>query len=311
MSSMRYFNTHGPVNENEHYVVSRKELVTDLVAQISQGKYFTIFAPRQMGKTTLLRSLRDLLQEQPEFIPVTLSFQRFEDWAVDEFMAEFGRLLARRIMTGVRNKFPTEVDAVMAVAASHPPQSFAGFWIFFDELHEQIPDAKVVLIVDEFDGTPTEALSPLLQTWRDMYLDSEPPRSLHSVVLIGIQNVATLNLGRSSPFNIANQLALPNFTRKQVHELLRQYTDETGQSFGPGVIDEIYRLATGNPFLVNRLAAILTEDIATDRLQPIDDAALNAARQKLIVETNYNFETIKRHASHHQEAVLNILFGAS
>ncbi len=59
---MRYFNTHGPVNETEHYVVARHALVTDLAAQISQGKYFTIFAPRQKGKTTLLQRLRDVLR---------------------------------------------------------------------------------------------------------------------------------------------------------------------------------------------------------------------------------------------------------
>jgi len=33
---MRYFNTHGPVNEIEHYVVTRSELISDLVAQTSK-----------------------------------------------------------------------------------------------------------------------------------------------------------------------------------------------------------------------------------------------------------------------------------
>ena len=34
---MRYFNTHGPVNETEHYVVPRKELVTEIAAKIEEG----------------------------------------------------------------------------------------------------------------------------------------------------------------------------------------------------------------------------------------------------------------------------------
>jgi len=54
---MRYFNTLGPVNQTEHYVVSRRELITDLVMQIERGTYFTLYAPRQMGKTTLMRDL--------------------------------------------------------------------------------------------------------------------------------------------------------------------------------------------------------------------------------------------------------------
>jgi predicted AAA+ superfamily ATPase len=51
---MRYFNTYGPVNVQEHFVVPRDALVTDRVAQIEQDSYFTVYAPRQMGKTTLI-----------------------------------------------------------------------------------------------------------------------------------------------------------------------------------------------------------------------------------------------------------------
>ncbi len=97
----------------------------------------------------------------------------------------------------------------------------------------------------------------------------------------------------------------------QVDVLLNQYADETGQEFSASVVDEMYRLTAGHPFLVNRLAAILTEDVATDRTQPISVTNLATARQKLITETNYNFETIRHYASDHKEVVLNILFGTS
>jgi len=36
---MRYFNTYGPVNETQHYIVSRSELLATLVTQIKQGSY--------------------------------------------------------------------------------------------------------------------------------------------------------------------------------------------------------------------------------------------------------------------------------
>ena len=58
---MRYFNTHGPVNASTHFVVPRTALVNHLVEEIDAGHYFTIYAPRQMGKTTLLYSLVDRL----------------------------------------------------------------------------------------------------------------------------------------------------------------------------------------------------------------------------------------------------------
>ncbi len=54
---MRYFNTHGPVNIDEHFVVARRALLRELLEQVEAGKYFTIYAPRQVDKTTLLEQM--------------------------------------------------------------------------------------------------------------------------------------------------------------------------------------------------------------------------------------------------------------
>ena len=90
---MRYFNTHGPVEIEEHYVVSRQWLVDQLSGQIDQGKYFTIFAPRQMGKTTLLEKLDDMLTKHHDYVPITLSFEEFERESANNFMEEFAELV--------------------------------------------------------------------------------------------------------------------------------------------------------------------------------------------------------------------------
>jgi hypothetical protein len=71
---------------------------------------------------------------------------------------------------------------------------------------------------------------------------------------------ALLNYDRSiSPFNIQDEFALPNFSRSQVQKLLAQYTDEVGQAFAPEVINNLHKQTAGQPFLVNRLAQILTD----------------------------------------------------
>jgi hypothetical protein len=307
---MRYFNTLGPVNETEHYVVPRRELITDLVAQIEQGKYFTIFAPRQMGKTTLLRRLSERLQTQPHYLPITLSFEAFENWSEEDFLYELGDWLGSEILLGLQTISHPKICDVQPLLTTTRQTDYPGFWRFFRQLRSLIPQIKVILIIDEFDGTPQAAISGLLQTWRQIYLASQPPRTLHSVVLIGIRNVATLNFGRSSPFNIASELRLSEFTESQVRHLLAQYTDETSQAFDPGVVEEIYQQTGGQPFLVNRLAAILTQEIATERDKAITLPQLEIALEQFIRETNYNFQTIIRQAEPHRDDVLNILFGA-
>lgn len=307
---MRYFNTYGPVNEQEHYVVSRKALVTELATQVTAGKYFTIYAPRQMGKTTLLHRLAALLQQQPNFLPVALNFEAFEGWPVEDFLQGFGLDLSRALLKLLQIRQDQRIDAVQQLFAGGPPTSFLALRELLVRLHELLADQNLVLIIDEFDGTPQAAISQLLQMWRQIYLTSQPPRPLHSIVLVGLQNIATLNLGRSSPFNIAQQVQLAGFSLEEVQDLLGQHTAETGQAFAPGVIAEVYRQTNGHPFLVNRLAAILTETIATDRALPITQAHLETAIRQFTKEANYNFESLVRHANEQRADVLNILFGA-
>lgn len=302
---MRYFNTHGPVNSREHYVVPREAVLTELLTQIERGKYFTIYAPRQMGKTTLLRDLFDLLQEKPDYLPIPLSFELYEHQTEEAFLTHFGQWMVNHIRDYLRQT-ETLADATQNVLAN-PPTDYIAFDSFFRTLRVTYPTVKVVLIIDEFDGIPQPALSPILQTWRTMYLDRFSPHALHSVILIGIQNIARLNFGRSSPFNIAYQYNLQGFSWEEVRDLLGQYTEETGQPFVDDVIEKIYEQTGGQPFLVNRLAKIVTEAVAGVR--PITLPHLRHAIQQLVKESNYNFETIVRHAAEFEDDVVKMVFG--
>ena len=60
---MRTFFSYGPVDCEEHFCVPRKELIDRCVSQLvgnieKGGHYFTIWAPRQTGKTWLMREVR-------------------------------------------------------------------------------------------------------------------------------------------------------------------------------------------------------------------------------------------------------------
>ncbi|MBV7329805.1 ATP-binding protein [Chloroflexi bacterium TSY] len=306
---MRYFNTHGPVEAEKHYVVSRQSLVDKLSTQIDQGKYFTIFAPRQMGKTTLLRKLEEILVENPDYLPVPLSFERFECWSASDFLDEVGELITYHISQTPQVSAHPHRQEIKNLLTGHPPKSYQTFEHFFRNLYEVASDLKVVLIIDEFDAIPQNALTPLLQTWRAMYLEKRPPHSLHSVILIGIQNIARLNLGRSSPFNIAYQQRLNGFTFDEVQEMMAQYTTDTRQVFEPDALSMLHEQTAGHPFLINRTAAILTEEIVPDQSRSLTTNDLRTALNQLVRETNYNFETIIRHASEYHDDVINILFG--
>ncbi|MEZ4730375.1 MAG: AAA-like domain-containing protein [Caldilineaceae bacterium] len=308
---MRYFNTHGPVNAQEHYVVPRQALVEQLTVQIEQGKFFTIYAPRQMGKTTLLNHLEVELRARPTYLPIVLSFELYESWSATQFWEDVITLIQSDLLRWAESMDHATLPAIRTLLSATVTSDIQWMRPFFTTLYKLVPTLRVVLIIDEFDATPQEVLSPLLQTWRAMYLERQRrPHSLHSVVLVGIQNIARLNFGRSSPFNIAYQHRLADFSLPEVRDLLGQYTAETGQPFAAHVVDRLHEQTAGQPFLVNRTAAILTEEVVQERTRPITMTDLRAALQKLVRESNYNFETVTRRATKYQDDLLEIIFGA-
>jgi energy-coupling factor transporter ATP-binding protein EcfA2 len=307
---MRYFNTHGPVNAEEHYVVPRRALVEQLTAQIEQGKFFTIYAPRQMGKTTLLNALETELRPRPGYLPIVLTFELYESWSVAQFWEDVFGLIKADLLAWAESSEP-DTRAAIQTLVDTTAADLQTFRHFFSQLHKLAPTLRVILIIDEFDATPQAVLSPLLQTWRTMYLDRQRrPHSLYSVILVGIQNIARLNVGRSSPFNIAYQHRLEDFSLAEVRDLLGQYTAETGQPFAIGVVERLHEQTRGQPFLVNRSAAILTQEVVKERTRAITGADLRIALQKLVRESNYNFENMIRRAGEYEEDVVRIIFGA-
>ncbi|MDE0016631.1 MAG: hypothetical protein OXU51_10615 [Candidatus Poribacteria bacterium] len=75
---------------------------------------------------------------------------------------------------------------------------------------------------------------------------------------------------------------------EQVGDLLAQYTDEVGQAFAPEVIENIHRQTAGQPFLANRFAQILTEEMDIPKNETIQMAHFAAVHTQLLGETNAN-----------------------
>jgi hypothetical protein len=146
-----------------------------------------------------------------------------------------------------------------------------------------------VIIIDEFDGIPTATVSDFLYSLRRIYLSKNRQRCPYSVGIVGVKNITQLNYDRSiSPFNIQDDFALPNFTLSQVRELLGQYTKEVGQAFAPEVLDNFHQQTSGQPFLVNRLAQILNEEMKVPLEEMITPSHFEKAHQQILNERNVN-----------------------
>ena len=289
---MRTFGTQGPVNPKENYVASRTEEIADFVDRVKKGKYIVLFAPRQTGKTTLFRAAIDALITESYF-PIQLNFEVYVDLTPTAFYSYLLKDICREIETVFQRRgsvpsedlkrFLTSVEMIDHVSMRNFFQQLAGFLIHPDGLQ------RFVLIIDEFDVIPPDAVRGFLHSLRYIYLEQSGVRCPYSVGIVGVKNITQLNYDRSiSPFNIQDEFHLPNFTRPQVLELLEQYTDEVGQAFAPDVITAIHKQTAGQPFLVNRCAQILTEEMDIPKTEPITIAHFSKAYAQLLEEENTN-----------------------
>ena len=289
---MKTFGTEGLVSPEKNYVVSRSAELTDFIDRIKQGKYLVIFAPRQTGKTTFFQAaLRTLAAEEPIYFPIPLNFEIYEGCSLSDFYEN----LTEDIREAVEDSFQMRGEAFPTTLTQFLENtqitSHLSMRRFFRQFARLLENKRIVIIIDEFDGIPQEAVKGFLHSLRHIYLLKVPLRCPYSLGIVGIKSIAQLDYDRSvSPFNIHDEFAVSNFTLEQVRELLGQYTEEVGQAFMPEVIENLHKQTGGQPFLVNRFAQILTVELEIPKTKPITMEHFSNAHAQLLREQNRNIQ---------------------
>ncbi|QTA81423.1 AAA ATPase-like domain-containing protein [Desulfonema limicola] len=247
---MRRFHSYGPVNCRHHFCVKRNNLVQKCFEQLigfpeEGGHYFTIWSPRQCGKTWLMRQVKKEIEKQyPEkFIVGMMSMQGviMEKDDPDE-------VLFRQLPRIVRDAFKIEPSV---------PKTWDD-WIELFSIEKGLFSKPVILFIDEFDSLPPKIIDQLVTLFRDMYLKRES-FNIHGLALIGVRAVLGVESLRGSPFNIQRSLHVPNFIREEVEDLFNQYQTESGQKIESDVVKTVYDSTKGQPGLVCWFGELLTE----------------------------------------------------
>jgi len=242
MEIEREFNIFGPIDPETHYHVERVATKSELQDKVVKGRYFTLNASRQTGKTTLFQEMIDELEESGEYFGILLNFEMLVSYEQEDFYRELTFMLA-------------EWCELFAPDAPEPDsfRQHGDFGRWLRQTSRQLKK-KCVLIIDEYEAISIELTTPLLSLFRGLYLRRNVKNAYcpHSILLVGVRTIPALLGGTQSPFNIADQFTVPYFTEDEVKALLTQHTDVTGQIFHENVLHSIYEQTEGQPFLVNR-----------------------------------------------------------
>jgi len=286
---MRRFHSYGPVNAKLHFCVPRTELIEQCLKSLighpeEGGHYFTIWAPRQTGKTWLMRQAeQEILKRYPDQFTVFrfslgnlrgMIYTPSEEQGPIDFPVAFRRLL--------EGELPGRPDI----------QDWEEFRELFSKEHG-LWDRPLILLIDEVDTAPPALLDLLVGRFRELYLDRRN-HWLHGLTLTGVRAVLGIESQRGSPFNIQRSLHVPNLTFEEVRVLYQQYQDESGQQIAPAVVEQVYESTRGQPGLVSWFGELLTEKY-------------NPGQDKVIDMRTWQYVYVRACHAEFNNTVLNII----
>ena len=245
---MKSFNTSGPNILKNHYTILRQNIINKGKELVNKERYFTIWAPRQTGKSTYFRLLATELEKE-EYKVAHINCEAFKNASLDSFLYR----LKGELKNFWNVDFSKETEIIQ---------------IF--NLIKEIKNQKFVLIIDEVEGINDLYFSDFLHAIRDVY-HSREAHSLKSVLLVGVSNITGIVQDNASPFNIADNLQMPYFTDKESMELFAQHENETGQLFEKKVKQKIIEITANQPGLINGFAYRLVDTNPDKKIISYDD----------------------------------------
>lgn len=292
----RFFNTAGPCNPSDHYMLPPERRLPRVRELIERALYFVVHAPRQSGKTTCFESLAKELAREGKVVAVLASCETGQTAGgdVDRGIGAVLEAIEMRTLDVSPELCPEPVESFGKVAAESRLSAYLTAWC-------RRSPKPVVLFLDEIDALRDEALLSVLRQLRAGYA-TRPGAFPQSVALIGLRDVRDYrvqvrpdveSLGTSSPFNVkVRSLTLANFTREEIAELYGQHTVETGQGFSPEAVHRAWELTRGQPWLVNALAAEVVDELVRDRSTAIEKNHLELAKEILIERRETHLDSL-------------------
>jgi len=248
----RRFSSYGPVDSSIEYCAPRTELIQKAVNQLvgenpeDGGHYFTVWAPRQTGKSWSLNQTMRELQKDERFYVAKIELQLgFKD-----------ALPAIKYIVEQINMY-LKLDLKI-------PNSLEDFQEIFKKENFKKP---IILILDEFDDLTKNAIDDIVSVFRNIFnlrkKDSGnafySEYQLHGVALIGVRSVIGIENPKGTPFNVQRSLHIPNLTFEEVKLMFDDYQQDWQQKIDAEVIEKLYYETNGQPGLVSWFGELMCE----------------------------------------------------
>ena len=300
---MRKFNTTGPCFPDEHYMLPALDRLPGVRELVAGGDYFVVHAPRQTGKTTALQALVQEINAKGDMFAIYCTLETLQNAKeVDDAMPKIRKLLLQGA-SAIPGFAASSEDLARTIAFDQGP----GWTVtaVSDTLTALCRKGGKPLAVffDEADCLVGDVLITFLRQLRAGYVNRKMIPFPKSVALVGMLDVRDYktqirpdgeSLGQISPFNIiAEDILIPNFTEADIRALYAQHTAATGQEFADGVVEDVWRLTRGQPWLVNAIAHECVARIHAFRYaEPVTVEDVEAAKEAIICRRDTHVDSL-------------------
>ncbi|MDR0395252.1 MAG: AAA-like domain-containing protein, partial [Tannerella sp.] len=294
---MKEFNTAGPCNNAEHYMIDASTRLQGVEQLIDSKKYFVIHAARQSGKTTYLQDLTQRLNASGKYYALYHSMEGVQ--GIVE--AKIG---IPETVRNLKNKIEEmDIPHCAEFAKNADYENFTGVLKTSLTRFCKLLDKPLVILFDEADCLSEGTLISFLRQLRDGYNERSVTPFVHSVALVGMRNIRDYKarvrpdseaLGSASPFNIITKaLTIRNFTKEEIIRLYQQHTDETGQLFEDDAIELVWEQTQGQPWVVNAVAReVIVEILQSDYTKPVTAERVHQAIQNIILDRPTHIDSL-------------------
>ncbi|MDR0719448.1 MAG: PD-(D/E)XK nuclease domain-containing protein [Treponema sp.] len=255
---VRFFNTTGPCNPWDHYMLPPEERLVgaQLHRYIRDQLYWVLHAPRQTGKTTFLQNwMREINSGRFNGNNALACYVSVESC---QGIAEPERAMPTmcEAIRQYASAFGVPVPELKTTVATSMLSDILKNW------SELVAPKSLIVLFDETDVLVDETLISFLRQLRGGFATRGTGVFPASVALVGMRDLKDYITAAKggvapnpgSPFNIKeDSVVLSNFGREDIARLFAQRTGETGQEITGEALDYVYDQSRGQPWIVNSL----------------------------------------------------------
>ena len=249
----RFFNTTGPCNPEDHYMLSPEERLkgAQLSRYIKDKLYWVLHAPRQTGKTTFLQSWMREINASGEYVACYVSVETCQ-----------GVTDPKDAIPAICNSIKESAEVYGLPVPDTIEDHLTALRYTLRIWSELVAPKPLIVLFDEVDVLVGETMISFLRQLRGGFAARGVGKFPVSIALVGMRDLKDYitqakdgtapNPG--SPFNIKKDSAwLTNFSEDDIVRLFAQRTKETGQQITQEALDYVFEQSNGQPWIVNSL----------------------------------------------------------